>query len=353
MKDNSALHTDTGYFPASSLGGERAMELLVKRVLDTLADLGQSEKVALFSIEQEARQAIVSGGFMNGEFSLPGRQIDYAGTPLEDIIKSKEAATYPGCMFGALPFPAYQDSGAGFECLCLPLLSEEKEVLGIAVLSQQIGVAQPDFRMQMLGMLRSLVSAAMENARLFQLATLDSLTGLYVRRYFEVRLQEELVRVRRYGKVTTLLMADIDYFKKVNDTHGHQQGDKVLESVATVLRNSVRHEIDLPCRYGGEEFIVLLPNTDVVGATILAERIRQRCAELVFTTDQGSLLQVTISLGLAEMTQATPLSRDEFISRADSMLYAAKLAGRNCVRVYGDDALLPVPVKANEPVSAT
>lgn len=315
----------------------REMERLVKHVLNTLSNLGESEQVALFSIGEEQHIGMVAGGIVNGSFILPGKHVDLSGTPLEQVINSKQPGTFPGIIVEELPFPAYQDAGTGLECLCLPLLSDEgDEILGVAVLAQKVGISQPDYRMQTLSMLRTLISAAIENARLFQLATIDGLTGLYVRRYFEIRLQEEILRVRRYGQELSLMMLDIDFFKKINDTYGHQQGDKVLAGIGELLLQSVRHDIDLPCRYGGEEFVVILPNTPLDGAYILAERIRARCAEMAFTTVQGTLLQATLSIGLAEMNQANALSREALIERADAMLYQAKHEGRNRVVKYSE-----------------
>ncbi len=325
------------------------MERLIKHVLDTLADLGESEQVALFSVAEETPGVgVVAGGFVSGEFVMPGGHVDFTDTPLEEVIALQKPGTFPGTLRDGLPFPVYEDDGSNIECLCLPLLAEEQQgaVLGVAVLAQQVGISPPDYRMQTLTMLRTLISAAIENARLFQLATMDGLTGLYVRRYFEIRLQEEIQRILRYGQHSSLVMLDIDHFKRINDTYGHQQGDRVLESLGQLLLDSIRHDIDLPCRYGGEEFLLLLPNTPLEGARVLAERIRARCAELAFTTTQGNLLNFTISIGIAEINQENRLNKEELIRRADLMLYAAKQAGRNRVMVYREDQASPKMIHA-------
>jgi two-component system, cell cycle response regulator len=309
------------------------MELLIKRVLDTLAQVGGSSQVALLSVRDEDT-CVIDGGFCNGDFIETGHTIAYRGTPLERVIKMGEAGTYPCVLRDTMPMPVYRDSLGDFECLCLPLLDESgKTVIGVALIAQTPDEQASDYRLHMLNMLRTLVSAAMENARLFQLATMDSLTGLYMRRYFEIRLQEEMRRVHRHGDSLCLLMADIDHFKQINDTYGHQQGDHILQEVAEIIRASLRTDIDLPCRYGGEEFIVLLPATPLQGAYIVAERIRQRCEERLFHTSENTI-RVTLSLGIAEMDQACNLSKEELIQRTDLMLYAAKHGGRNRVMQY-------------------
>lgn len=313
------------------------MERLIKYVLDALAELGNSQHVALFQVQENEGIGIVVGGFHRGELILPGKYVEFEGTPLEDVIVTKQVKTYPGTLSEGLPFPAYETNGNTEEnsltCLCLPLLNEAHQVVGIIVIAHLTGVTLSEERLRVLEILRGLVMSAVENARLFHLATVDSLTGLYVRRYFEIRLQEEFARVRRHGGVVSLLMIDVDHLKQINDAHGHQQGDRILQELAHLLRTSTRHDIDLPCRYSGEKFAVLLPSTDLEGAYILGERIRQRCEQHPFISVRGELLKVTISAGVATMNQS--IAKEELLRRADLMLYAAKQAGRNQTMKYG------------------
>jgi diguanylate cyclase (GGDEF)-like protein len=160
------------------------------------------------------------------------------------------------------------------------------------------------------------------------LARTDGLTGIANRRHlFELGAQE-MSRARRFGHPLCALMLDIDHFKQVNDIHGHVAGDRILKIVARCFLALVR-DIDVVARYGGEEFVILLVETDLTGARILAERLREQVAKTVAVTDQGPLT-VTISLGVA----CAQLERDDFAAllvRADSALYSAKQAGRNRV----------------------
>lgn len=315
--------------------GTFEMPRIMKHVLDALADLGESEQVALLSIPDPTQPVCqVDGGFSHGEFIPPGRLIPFRGTPLETVIQSREAATFPGGLVENIPFPLETGQDSDLECLCMPLMNDADQLMGIAVLGQQKGVSSSEFRLRTLSMLRTLISAAMENARLFQMATTDSLTGLYQRRYFEIRLQEEITRVRRHGDHMSLLMIDIDGFKRINDQYGHPTGDWVLQAIAGVIQDSIRRDIDFPCRYGGDEFILLLPNTPLAGAQVLAERIRQRCADTPIPLTDHAPLHMTISLGAAELSKENFINKDELIRRADAMLYVAKRGGRNQVVAY-------------------
>jgi diguanylate cyclase (GGDEF)-like protein len=163
-----------------------------------------------------------------------------------------------------------------------------------------------------------------QNEKLERLSTSDDLTGLYNRRYLTQRLSEELVRSFRHKGAFSVLMADVDEFKKYNDAFGHPAGDEVLKKVATILLNSTRSE-DCTARYGGEEFAVLLTGTSGVVAQEVAERIRARVE-----AQQFAGRKITLSIGIAEFPE-NGQTADEVISNADEALYSAKRAGRNRV----------------------
>ncbi|HEY3494693.1 MAG TPA: GGDEF domain-containing protein [Polyangiaceae bacterium] len=162
-------------------------------------------------------------------------------------------------------------------------------------------------------------------------AALDALTGLNNRRWLDEMVPRQLRRSRFQNQPLSLVMLDVDHFKRFNDEHGHQAGDFVLFAVAQVLRSRLR-PTDLVGRYGGEEFTILLPATDRAGARIAAERVRSAVAETELELPDGRRLpQVTVSLGIAE---ATPeIETAELFERADRALYRAKSAGRNRVEL--------------------
>jgi diguanylate cyclase (GGDEF)-like protein len=168
---------------------------------------------------------------------------------------------------------------------------------------------------------------AMEQ-ELQRLATTDSLTGLPNRRHFMEQLEYELARIKRFGKPASLLMLDLDHFKRVNDTYGHAAGDAVLRHFAELAQTSLR-EIDLIGRLGGEEFGVLLPGTTQPGAIELAERLREAVAAAPVMAGEHQI-PVTVSIGIAEFDPTDP-HPDDILARADVALYKAKESGRNRV----------------------
>ena len=177
--------------------------------------------------------------------------------------------------------------------------------------------------------LRANVTQSME------MAVTDSLTGLYNRRYMEGHLNTLVSDAAQRGKAISLLIMDIDYFKAVNDTHGHDVGDEVLRELARRIRQTVRG-IDMACRLGGEEFVIVLPETDMALAYHIAERVRQSiCNEVFAIPSAGINLDVTISIGIAALEEPED-NADTILKRADKALYRAKRDGRN--RVVADAA---------------
>ncbi|MFL5356810.1 diguanylate cyclase [Archangium sp.] len=175
---------------------------------------------------------------------------------------------------------------------------------------------------------------------LLALTRTDALTGLHNRRYFEERLTEEFIRSTRYRSPLSLVMLDIDHFKKLNDTYGHPFGDEVLRTVARTVRGKLR-EVDFVARYGGEEIIALLPETGPKEALGACERVREAIASLLLEhrAADGSSKEVrcSASLGVASVPAKSILAMAELLRSADNCLYEAKAAGRNCVRQYRDE----------------
>ena len=170
------------------------------------------------------------------------------------------------------------------------------------------------------------VQAKMELERL---ARTDCLTGLFNRQYLMERFEEEIVRAKRYDRPLTAMLIDLDYFKVVNDTHGHLAGDAVLVSAVSSITGILR-ETDFAGRYGGEEFCVVMPETDIQGAEELAERLRKAMEETRHILPDGSDLCITCSIGVTEVSSG---SVKETIALADSALYIAKRSGRNRVHI--------------------
>ncbi|UUY10609.1 sensor domain-containing diguanylate cyclase [Pseudomonas sp. J452] len=175
-----------------------------------------------------------------------------------------------------------------------------------------------------------------KNRQLSELSTIDGLTGVYNRAHQEEVLATEWARACRQKGPLSVLMVDIDHFKRINDNYGHQSGDAVLQTVAALIKSFAKRKADVVCRYGGEEFMVILPDTTAEGAQLVAEGIRQALAELDIPL-AGEVLRVTVSIGLASAIPDSPAQNElvALVGAADAALYRAKQEGRNRVRQGG------------------
>lgn len=182
------------------------------------------------------------------------------------------------------------------------------------------------------------IAAALQNAHLYELAMVDGLTGLFMRRYFDARIEEEVERSKRYGSAFSVVMMDVDDFKRLNDAHGHLIGDRVLRGIAHVVKSQMRG-VDTAARYGGEEIAVILPRTEMVNAYNVGERIRGAIADLRITTDSDPLqvLRVTASFGIAAYPESGAIDGEDLVRRADRALYRAKKTGKNRVELFWAD----------------
>ncbi len=246
--------------------------------------------------------------------------------------------------------------------MAMPLMIQ-KEVFGVLILFKQKG----SFRQRDLKIIRAFAprcAVRLESARLYQLAretaqentklyinlsnlyqkaTLDELTGLYNRHFLMQRLKEEIKKAWRYRHPLSLIFIDLDFFKQVNDEHGHQIGDQLLMELGELIKKSVR-DYDVACRFGGEEFVVLLPQTTLENAFDLADRLREKVANHLFCSST-TMLKVTASFGVSmtpEFSEAGNQFTEEevntiaekIVSDADNALYQAKEAGRNQVVAF-------------------
>ena len=211
---------------------------------------------------------------------------------------------------------------------CLPLRFRERS-LGLIVADEPRDRPFDADAQRLMGALANHCSVAFENARLYALVITDELTQVYSLRHFQLRLEEEVNRSRRYGQPVALLILDIDHFKTVNDRYGHPAGDVALREFGARLRAGLR-SADVPCRYGGEEFGVILTNTDGPGALIVADRLRAAIAAAPIDLGDGVTLTLTVSVGVASYPADAATVRD-LVGRADQAMYRAKQAGRNRV----------------------
>jgi diguanylate cyclase (GGDEF)-like protein len=213
--------------------------------------------------------------------------------------------------------------------LVLPLVSAGNP-LGVLVFGAEEMIAFPSEDIPTLESVADICATSIQNANYFaqveQLAYVDGLTGVFNRRLFERRIGEELERAARYGSTLSIIMIDLDHFKRVNDEFGHLLGDEVLRRVSQIFMQTLRKP-DVCCRYGGEEFAIVLPETSGPNAVLVAEKLRNIVADYEFP---GVPRRITISAGVADFPRCGS-TRDDIVRAADDSLYLAKQAGRNCV----------------------
>ncbi len=220
--------------------------------------------------------------------------------------------------------------------LGVPLVTYD-EVIGVMSVQCEERHAYSRDHVRVLTSIADQAAVAIENTRLYELATVDGLTGLLVRRHFEQRLSEEWGRAQRYDNPFALGLFDLDNFKDLNDTYGHQAGDQVLRAAASVVRSNMR-AADLAGRYGGEEFAFLLPRTRLEEARSMAERIRADLEAMAVEVG-GRRLQITASIGVAAHPESGAADVEALIARADTALYQAKGDGKNRVATAPSAAL--------------
>jgi diguanylate cyclase (GGDEF)-like protein len=225
--------------------------------------------------------------------------------------------------------------------VCIPMIVYSDVIGVINVTNKRHGKDFTDEDVEMLKAVADQAAVAINKAQLWDMAVTDSLTGLFVRRYFMVKLAEELHRAQRYNNTLSIVMADLDRFKNINDTYGHDAGDRVLKAIGKFLQQNVR-DVDVVARYGGEEFVIMIPEAANDAAHILSERLRKNLSEVKFE----NLPSVTFSLGIATFPHDA-VDPEDLIKKADAAMYAAKRAGRNQVVKYTRNVKMPVESTIN------
>jgi diguanylate cyclase (GGDEF)-like protein/PAS domain S-box-containing protein len=324
---------------AMALNSTLELDDILNRILDNIGKLANFD-AALVSILEESRVRKIR--YHNNSQVRPNRlpigdlQANLINVPiLKELIKTKQPYLIPDIhqdpRWQAVENPGMQRIRS---LICVPIEIRGKVVGIIDILS-----GTPDFftplHAERIAAFASQAAVAIENAQLFEqaqrLSLIDPLTGLNNMRYFNNFAHLEFERIRRYKRTLSVVMADIDHFKKLNDTYGHKQGDRALREIALRIQNAVR-AVDLVARYGGEEFIILMPETEIAEAVEVAERVRMAISDhpIEELEEAGP---VTISLGVVEINSETE-NMDELINQADKAMYLAKTNGRNRVESW-------------------
>lgn len=317
-------------FASRLLALEVNADIVCERALEALSDFSGNGNCALFLHREHDPHLHLEGVFTDKIFQPLKAAVAYAGTPITQILLDKEGGYFPLSTVHSFPWPARETHPLGHLCLCLPLAGSANKIIGFVAVVPPRGEHLTAYDQQLIRVLTSLIAISLENVRLFSLATVDALTGLFVRHFFEIRLEEEMASIRRYGGSLAVLLLDVDNLKQVNDTRGHPAGDLVLKDLARIIRNNIRQSIDVPARYGGDEFILLIHRAGREEAMHLARRITTQCAGKTIATDEGPV-KVTISCGLAVLDagESANIQPADLVKQADQMLYRAKMTGRN------------------------
>ncbi len=292
---------------------------IIAEVVQGALNVGRFTLYELYKEGTALRPIIAKyGGDLISRERLEEESLPKQGTPLGEAIDSRTVLL--------IAQPHRQEA-------YVPLMAKNQP-LGVMVLEDPLdGTPFGEKDKVLFQQLGAQISIALNNAQLYALAVTDGLTGLFVRRYFDLRMAEEFAAAQRYERTFALMMFDIDHFKKFNDTHGHQTGDEVLRQFAALLQQRTRAS-DICCRYGGEEMTVILPETKLEEAALLASKLCREIRGHTFTGADGKTLSVTASIGVAQHQESFERPAT-MVEAADQALYLAKELGRNRVELAG------------------
>jgi len=310
---------------AASLSLQNVLDIVI---LTTYGHFHSSDATILLSLEENEKT------FFIGEVEEKKISIE-SSTPLEIFIKENERVIHIDEIKAKSGLKEVYEFFRKNEFeLIVPLRFKER-INGILCLQrkeEEFGPEYTEDEKRCINIIAGFTSVAIENASLYEMATLDRKTQLYNHGFFQNRLTQEIERAERYKTDLVLMILDLDHFKKVNDTYGHIVGDEVLINVAQTIKGQVR-TFDIPARFGGEEFTVILPETDLENASIVAERLKKAIKELSFNTQKGNF-SIAVSIGMASFIHETSMTEDIFIEHADRALYYAKEHGRDQLILY-------------------
>ncbi len=315
----------------TEISGELELARLLQIILDrAVALIGATDGELILYDESGNNLNVPATHHVNAHTNnvrqVPGKEVTSLIAATHKPLIMNDDQTAIGCL------PIYEVPGAQ-AALLVPMFTGGR-LIGVI----RVGIDSPERTFdsqdaELLSLFAQQATITIQNARLFaevqKLAITDPLTGLYNRRHFFDLAHREVEQAGRANQPLSVIMLDVDYFKQVNDRHGHLLGDHVLQMVANRCRSLLR-PVDILARYGGEEFVIMLPGTALDHARQVAERLRQHIAQMPIGM-ADTTIQITISLGVAELSIYDHLDLDGLLSRADKALYLAKQSGRNQV----------------------
>lgn len=296
------------------------------KALETCADFGRSDNVAFFNLDNGKLN--VEYHYQRGRYSEPNILIPDQGI-IFSILREKNIEIYDISSKFPFPFPLETNEIMLKQCLCVPVMNKNQEVLGLITLEIHLPSLTLD-DLQTLFVFGGIFGISIDNMNYFIMAITDGLTGVFARRFFDISISQELARLRRKAGCFSIMLMDLDYFKDVNDTLGHQAGDRVIRFAAGILKKNLRQGVDIICRYGGDEFVVIMPDTTEIQAGRVAERIREEYCQARIP-DVPSSQKKSLTAGVLEIRSSLDILEKDIFSRVDGLLYAGKKGGRNRV----------------------
>lgn len=324
------------YSVSKALNFASDLKKILLFILDKARDAVDAQKASLMLLDSKTNELavhVVRGVPADVEAKINKGEMECTKIKVGEGIAGKVASTKQYILVNEVrEDERFKKASNSFvdSILCMPLIANDDCIGVINLTNKKQGGKFTEEDIDLLATLASQAAITIYNARLYHLAITDGLTQLRIHRYFQQRLEEEIIRANKFNHKISLIMSDIDHFKTFNDTYGHQEGDIVLIETAKIFRLNVR-EVDIAARYGGEEFAIILPETDIEEARGIAEDLRKKVEAHEYPSKKGKL-KVTASLGVATYPNHAK-EKDQLIEAADKALYRAKESGRNKVEI--------------------
>jgi diguanylate cyclase (GGDEF)-like protein len=318
---------------SQDLTSELDYERVLKLILDKVIEVMVADRASIMIVDEDTGKLVIQVAKGLDEEIIHSTEVSIGSGIVGKVVETGEAYYVADASESQLlkTIKAEDEIEKG-TFLSVPL-KVKGQVKGVVNVFKDVPNFFSSRQIELFYRLVNSAAIAYENARLYKLAITDGLTKLYIHRYFQTRLSEEIKRSHRYNTSVSLIMTDIDHFKNFNDTYGHQIGDEVLKIVARVIKRQVR-DVDIVARYGGEEFAVICPEKNAEEIRIAAERMRKAVASYDFRV-KGEKVRITISLGVSDFP-GDATEKNDLIEKADKALYHAKESGRNRVVLYSE-----------------
>lgn len=322
---------EIGKLLTSTLDSGKVLQLVTERVGELLA----AKNWSLLLVDEEKKELYFGIVVGNGSDKIKKKRLKLGEGIAGWVAVNRKPILIPDVSKDPRFFPG-MDKVSGFRTesiICAPLISKGRVLGVIELINKKIGDEFTESDLESLTHLADYIAIAIDNAKNFEkiqeLTIKDDLTCLYNTRFFHEMLEREIKRAIRKKRDLSLIFMDLDHFKEVNDTYGHIYGSLLLKQVAEIIKNSVRN-IDIPIRYGGDEFVIILPETSKNQAEVVAKRILENLRNTTFLKEEGINLKLTASLGFASYPEDAK-DKEDLIKAADNAMYKVKNTSRNSI----------------------